>query len=77
MLSEKIFLINQVNSKNTQLQNNILKLAAISSISPNSLFAIRLGKQVEQLVEKFMPKFILITYEGLHGKELYFHRQEK
>lgn len=77
MVSEKIFLINQVNSKNTQLQNNILKLAAISSISPNSLFAIRLGKQVEQLVEKFMPKFILITYEGFAWERIVFSSARK
>ena len=52
-------------------------MAAISSISPNSLFAIRLGKQVEQLVEKFMPKFILITYEGFAWERIVFSSARK
>jgi hypothetical protein len=64
-----------INSKRSILGNKILFFASLKAFDciPN----LRLGYQVEQLVIKIKPKFILTTYEGHALERILFAKARK
>ena len=77
MLKESILLIKQIKQTENSLYKNILKLSSIDSLSPRSLYAIRLGIQVQESVKIFQPKYIMITYEGYAWERVAFSAARK
>ena len=61
------------------LKKKIFYNAANSSISVETSHAIRIGRQVEQIIKKARPKILLITFEGYSWERvaIYFSKKTK